>query len=240
MLEQVGRDYQAWRHSISQSDFARLVAGVTDFYKTIPTQLPRNLRDTLVMEQVVLGHGQDLSEQETRLNQLEAALSTYTVPGTMAAASPTLYDRLGARITALPENDDAYARTGRLPWARPRVTASLSACAISSRSRCPAERAAFAANTVGTELVLRTTHGTNNANLRHILHDRRCWQRSAGTGAPIPNGWMFGAGIYFANIASQVCPVLPRTCRQPPPHSLCCNDGRGQDVHRPSRYVCHP
>jgi hypothetical protein len=66
----------------------------------------------------------------------------------------------------------------------------------------PSERAAFTANTFGSNLVLPLTHGTNNANVRHILHGH-----GAGSGLRLPrtdtHGWILGPGIYFANVASK-------------------------------------
>jgi len=60
----------------------------------------------------------------------------------------------------------------------------------------------FDANTFGANRMLRLTHGTNNANVRHILHER-----GAGSGLRLPrsytDGWMFDPGIYFANVASK-------------------------------------
>ena len=42
-------------------------------------------------------------------------------------------------------------------------------------------RAAFTANTFGSNMVLRLTHGTNNANVRHILHEH-----GTGSGLRLP------------------------------------------------------
>ncbi len=64
-----------------------MVESVTSYYNTIPTQLPRNLRDQRVLEEVVTGFCQDFGEQETRLNQLEAALATYAARTTGGAGS---------------------------------------------------------------------------------------------------------------------------------------------------------
>jgi poly [ADP-ribose] polymerase len=142
-----------------------------------------------------------LSEQETRLNQLEAALATYTAQAPAGAHAPSPYDLLGARIDPLPEKDETYAkivdflgRTSRHGYGiRVRDVFTV---------EVPSERKAFEANTFGSHRVLRLTHGTNNANVRHILHEH-----GAGSGLRVPrsmtHGWMFGPGIYFANVASK-------------------------------------
>src|SRR5262249_44017065 len=77
--------------------------------------------------------------------------------------------------------------------------------------KIPSERAAFEANSAGTSLVLRLVHGTNNANVRHILHEK-----GQGSGLRLPramsHGWMFGPGIYVATVASksrQYCQSKP-------------------------------
>ena len=201
LLDQAADHYRGWQRSGVRADFATLVESVTAYYNTIPTQLPRNLRDAQVMEGVVRGFCRDFGEQETRLNQLEAALATYTPRAAAGTAAPSPYELLGARINLLPERDEEYARivdflgrTARHGYAI-RVR-DVFAIAV------PSERAAFDQSTFGRDMVLRLTHGTNNANVRHILHER-----GAGSGLRLPrsytNGWMFGPGIYFANIASK-------------------------------------
>lgn len=201
LLEQATRHHGTWQHSRSRADFATLVESVKAYYNAIPTQLPRNLRDAQVMEQVVMSFCQDLSEQETRLNQLEAALSTYTALASAGGGTPSPYELLGARISPLPQRDDEYARivdffghTARHGYGiRIRDVFTI---------EIPSERRVFEANSFGSHRVLRLTHGTNNANVRHILHEH-----GAGSGLRVPrsltNGWMFGPGIYFANIASK-------------------------------------
>ena len=201
LLDQAARQYQVWQQSRSRADFATLVESVKAYYNTIPTQLPRNLRDPQVMEKVVVSFCGDLSEQETRLNQLEAALATYTAQPSAGATVPDPYALLGAHISLLPEKDEAYAQIVQF--------LSRTSChGYTIRVRdifeieVPSERAAFTANTFGSHLVLRLTHGTNNANVRHILHEH-----GAGSGLRLPrtytHGWMFGPGIYFANVASK-------------------------------------
>ena len=201
LLEQTVRRYQLWKQTQSQADFSTVVTSVKDFYNAIPTQLPHNLRDSSVLENVVLRFCQDFAEQETRLNQLEAALATSSTATPSRTAMPTPYQLLGAGIVPLSQNDTAYekiadflAKTSRHGYAiRVRDIFEI---------EVPSERAAFKANTFGANQILRLTHGTNNANIRHILHER-----GNGSGLRVPrsytNGWMFGPGIYFANVASK-------------------------------------
>ncbi len=202
LLDQAIRRYQVWQQSRSQADFGALVDDVKAYYNAIPTQLPRNLRDAQVMQGVVTIFCQNFSEQETRLNQLEAALATYVAPaGPSASAAQDLYDRLGAQVGELPESDPEYGRIVDFLSRTSRHGYNIRVRDI-FEIRVPSERAAFEANTFGAHRVLRLTHGTNNANVRHILHEH-----GAGSGLRIPrsvtHGWMFGPGIYFANIASK-------------------------------------
>lgn len=201
LLDQAAGRYQGWQRSRSRADFAALVDGVTAYYNTIPTQLPRNLRDPQVLEDVVLRFCRDFGEQETRLNQLEAALATYTTRTPASAAAPSPYDLLGARISPLPAADQEYARIVDFLGQTSRHGYAMRVRDIFEIA-VPSERAAFDRNTFGTSMVLRLTHGTNSANVRHILHEH-----GAGSGLRLPrsytNGWMFGPGLYFANIASK-------------------------------------
>ncbi len=201
LLEQATGHYGLWQHSRSRTDFATLVESVKAYYNTIPTQLPRNLRDPQVMEQVVVSFCQDLSEQETRLNQLEAALATYTAQSPASGQAPSPYDLLGARIEPVAEKDEAYAKIVDFLGRTSRHGYGIRVRDVFA-AEVPSERKAFEANAFGSHRVLRLTHGTNNANVRHILREH-----GAGSGLRVPrsmtHGWMFGPGIYFANVGSK-------------------------------------
>ncbi len=201
LLDQATQRYGTWQYSQSHADFANLVESVKAYYNAIPTQLPRNLRDAAVMQQVVLSFCQDLGEQETRLDQLEAALATYARPAPSGGTASSLYDLLGAQISPVAEKDAEYARIVDFLQRTSRHGYGIRVRDVFA-IEIPSERAAYASNTFGSHRVLRLTHGTNSANVRHILHEH-----GAGSGLRVPrsmtNGWMFGPGIYFANVASK-------------------------------------
>ncbi|HWE62891.1 MAG TPA: WGR domain-containing protein, partial [Chloroflexota bacterium] len=201
LIDQTAQRFQRWQHGRAAVDFAAVVDSVKDYYNTIPTQLPQKLRDPGVLEAVVMHFCQDFAEQETRLDQLEAALATAAATTPSGSAAPDPYQLLGARINLLPQRDETYARIIDFLSTTSRHGYSIGVREI-FEIEVPSERKAYEANTFGANLVLRLTHGTNNANVRHILHER-----GTGSGLRLPrsltNGWMFGPGIYFANMASK-------------------------------------
>jgi hypothetical protein len=158
---------------------------VQRYYNTIPTVMDRRPD----IDQLVRDF--DEQEQEDRLNQLEAALSTYQA--TQAAPTGTSqYDLLGASLKWLDWRNDVaaqhIARTFESSSSGARVTGIYEV-------EIPHERKAFDKETFGDHNHALLWHGTKAQNVRHILK----------TGFKIPdffsNGWMFGPGIYLADEA---------------------------------------
>lgn len=197
LLSQAQGLYQTVSTTKDSSTKKQLTDVVMQYYNAIPTQLGRNLRDTdIVVEQFV----QQFDEQETRLDQLQAALATITRTPSAAPTNDN-YDRLGAVIDLLPQTDPDYDKI--MHWFR---DGSKHGYNINIQGiykvTIPSERAAYEESPYGHSLVMRLTHGTRNGNVRHILHEK-----GRGSGLRIPtyhvNGGMFGSGIYFADTPSK-------------------------------------
>lgn len=169
--------------SQKKGDRGRLSLLVQDYYNTIPTQLPRRIDPDKLVDTFVI------ADQENRLNQLEAALSTYTV----TQAGGTQLSALGAEIKAVPESHNAYDRIHQMlsKTLRPNGVRVKDIFAV----RIPQERTAYDAETFGAHHVLDLFHGTNNPNVRHILKSGLIIPRYAA------NGSRFGRGIYFSDAA---------------------------------------
>jgi predicted DNA-binding WGR domain protein len=187
-------EYGSWKAGGSLS---HVIDAVTDYYNVIPTRLPRKLSDQSVIVQVVEDLCQNPQDQATRLDQLEAALGTIQATGAHTSA----YSRLGAHIALLDGQDpDRQAVVdfiaSRNPHGYTVTVRDVFAVTV------PSERAAYDASDFGKHLELRLTHGTANANVRHILHEK-----GPGSGLRLPkypsSGWFLGSGIYFADRASK-------------------------------------
>jgi hypothetical protein len=175
------------------------------FYTVIPTKLPRLITPGQLVsefiaditgqrEVIVNGQAQKQagSELADRLDQLEAALSMYTVQN---ANTGSQYDALGATITLLDPQEARYAAlkqqfTTTNAWynARLRKMELLDIFEVC----IPGERARYEACKRGGSNIKLRWHGTSTKNVRHILK----------SGLRIPgaytNGWAFGPGVYLA------------------------------------------
>jgi poly [ADP-ribose] polymerase len=182
-IEKGRRLLQEIQESTKLGSKGSLLELVKEYYNTIPTQLPRKIE----FQDIIAAICKNLSEQEDRLNQMEAALSTYVAPG----SSTTQYAALGAQITALAQTEQAYgqivdfiAKTARRAYNR------ISGIFL---VEIPGERQRFAVSPYGKTNVVELFHGTPTRNIRHILK----------SGLIIPgipaNGARFGKGIYFAD-----------------------------------------
>ncbi len=160
---------------------------VEDFYNTIPTKLPARIDH----DQIVTAFLMHMTEQEDRLNQLEAGLAV-----SRAQTTNTNLTQLaalgGVDLAPLEETDKTYGdiadyitRTTNHPY---RIQEMFAV-------HIPGERSAFAAETRGKHNVVSLFHGTRSWNVRHILR----------SGLIIPevaaNGSRMGRGIYFADRA---------------------------------------
>lgn len=161
------------------------IAAVQAYYQVIPTKLPARLRDADVQRQLVSNFS--LAEQETRLNQLEAALATYVAGGNASAN----YVALGAEIREIPPTHPAYKEiVGRIRATIPR-TPITGVFAV----KIPNERAAYEAEDFGDQNISAMYHGTNSPNVRHIL--KSCLRVPKYKGH-VSNGSRLGFGIYLS------------------------------------------
>jgi poly [ADP-ribose] polymerase len=177
--------YYAW--SATNSTLNELVDVVETFYNTIPTRLPRKIE----RREVTTDFCSSLSEQEDRLDQLEAAIATNKV-----------VTRGGSQVQAI----GADIKRVTDPAIYDQIKKLVTSTAVHGYSirildiyevEIPAERSAYTANKIGVSNKQMLFHGTRNANVLHILR----------SGLIIPsmasNGRMLGNGIYFANKASK-------------------------------------
>jgi len=174
-----------------RTTFVTKLAAIEAYYKIIPTKLPARLRDDAVQKQMVAEF--NLGEQETRLDQLEAALATLTVSGAVPSAN---YVALGAEIREIPASHPAYLEIAG------RIKRSMPGARISGvfAVKIPAERAAYEAEQFGASNVAALYHGTGSANVRHILKSCLRVPRFRGH---VANGSRLGYGIYFSDKASR-------------------------------------
>lgn len=151
---------------------------VERYYNTIPTKLPRKID----VHEVV--HEFDPSEQENRLNQLEAAISSNVQVDTSAPFALSEVD------------DEEKSRIVKLVVGTARHR-DIDASEIKDvlAVKIHAERAAYEACEVKNPTLL--FHGTAAGNIAHILR----------SGLIVPryhaNGRAFGDGIYFANVSTK-------------------------------------
>jgi predicted DNA-binding WGR domain protein len=167
-----------------------LAATIQAYYNAIPTKLPARVD----REQVVLDFCKQLSEQEDRLLQLEAAIATMKVQRQHPGFSH--YQSLGAEIKPLPPDGDlhktlaGYIENSQVHGYKIRVRDVFDVC-------IPAERKAYEENKRGISRRDLLFHGSRNQNIRHILR-----QGLICPGTP-SNGRMLGNGIYLANKSSK-------------------------------------
>lgn len=165
---------------------------VQEYYRSIPTKLPHKID----ADRVVANFCASFHEQETRLDQLEAGLAIH-----QAQASGAGYLlSLGAELEWL----DPLSQEASL--VRQSITNTISTHHNQYRGLAvldvykvvvPHERSRFESSRYGKSNVKLLFHGTRGSNVRHIL---KTGFRKPTT---LANGWMFGPGIYFADMASK-------------------------------------
>lgn len=163
---------------------------VQEYYNTIPTKLPAKINAQTIVTDFLTAD--NLSEQEDRLRQLEAALASMTVTkagGTQAAS-------LGCDLFEVQASSAEYKSIAAL------IEQAKSASSYGSRTlrvqgiysvKSPQERAAYLADQRGKSNRQLLFHGTPNKNVRHILRSGLIIPRHAS------NGRTWGDGIYFAD-----------------------------------------
>lgn len=183
-----GRDYIAQLADPRGIKDLRYASGlIRNFFNTIPTQLPHKI-DSYEWENICREFMSDLNKQETRLDQLEAALATFTAQST--GNTSQLASLGGVSIAPMDQMKNSYKQIVdyilRTAGGRVKVAEVYSVT-------IPTERQAWDNDTVGKDNVMSLFHGTRTHNVRHILR----------TGLIIPqvaaNGSRLGRGIYFAD-----------------------------------------
>lgn len=167
-----------------------LAATVQSYYNAIPTKLPARVN----REEVVLQFCKDLSEQENRLLQLEAAIATMKVQRRHPGVSP--YDALGAEIRLVSPEDKTHKQV-REYIQRTQVHNYKLKVRDVFDVRIPGERQAYEENRAGASWRALLFHGTRNQYVRHILRQGLICPKTPS------NGRMLGNGIYLANRASK-------------------------------------
>jgi poly [ADP-ribose] polymerase len=167
-----------------------LASTVQAYYNAIPTRLPARVN----REEVVMQFCKELSEQENRLLQLEAAIATMKVQRQHPGFSP--YDALGAEIRLVAPEDDTHKRI-REYIQRTQVHSYKVRVRDVFDVHIPAERKVYEANRVGASRRELLFHGTRNQYVRHILRQGLICPKTPS------NGRMLGNGIYLANRASK-------------------------------------
>ena len=167
------------RHYMPPDDIVGLVE---EYYRTIPTQLPNKID----VVDVVHGLFDDFNEQETRLDQLEAAVANMQPSTTGSPFNPFGQTKL----EFLPSNSVAYRQINDYvrQSSQHRILDIL-------QVEIPHERTAFDGSNIGKSNVSSMFHGTRNPNGVHILRKGLIIPQVAA------NGSRFGRGIYFADQA---------------------------------------
>jgi predicted DNA-binding WGR domain protein len=169
----------------SASNFDEQLGAVEDYFRIIPTEMPRRIDPSALVQTF------NMQTQEDRLKQLEAAISTMVVPGGDTIGRQ--YLALGADIKPIDPDTDRYNTI------RHKVLESLPKAKIASMFQIaiPQEREAFDACAYGKKNVQVLFHGTRAHFVRHILK----------SGLVLPkfhtNGGRLGRGIYFADRAER-------------------------------------
>lgn len=146
---------------------------VQEFFNIIPTRLPMRYD----VDEVVREFAGNLREQEERLDQLEAALAP------VESVDPC--EVLGAQVSD--DDDGTFGDVAGMIEATGGSVDQIFSVLI------PGEREAY--SDVGNPRPL--FHGSKNRNYRHILKSGLILPRTKD------NGWMFGPGIYFADMAQK-------------------------------------
>lgn len=160
------------------------------YFSTIPTQLPRKIDADLLL----LNFKNDIQNHLDALDQMEAALATTTTPAPVpGGVNQSILDVLGARLEYVASNDSDHKRLcDKISHTHGRHMFRMEVRDI-FRVVIPNERKCYETSGRGKNNRQELYHGTRSPNVRHILR----------SGLTVPrvytNGWMFGAGIYFAD-----------------------------------------
>lgn len=175
-LRILAQELPRWRNTPS---FIR--RAVAEYYNLIPTKLPRRIDPAQVVADFITPSG--FAEQETRLDQLEAAIASYAV----TVQGGTQQSALGAIIRKLPALSQESISVCKFCYVAGYTIKEVFAVEI------PSERARFKARTIATGPTTLLFHGTRNQYVRHILRE------GLKVPAHSPNGRSLGNGVYFGN-----------------------------------------
>ena len=161
---------------------------VEDYYRLIPTQLPRRIDKADIVAD--FRKAASLDEQEVRLQQLEGAIASIVAADNDGIGGVSVDTLLGATIRALDKGSQEYrSLEGLVKGGAGNIVHDLAIYSV----LIPAERAAFKARKVAPGTTQLLFHGTRNQYVRHILRKGLIVPPHA------PNGRALGNGIYFAN-----------------------------------------
>jgi len=164
---------------VEATDYGLLDA-VEEYYCTIPTKLPSRINPVQVARELI----SDMHEQEERLDQLDAAITTREKDIVRTVTTSSALDILGADVRRVPSGSHDYEMLAIMVRRRPSRIYEIN---------IPGERSIYQQRGIPLGNYKQLIHGTRGGNVRHILP----------TGLIIPshaaNGSLYGRGIYFAD-----------------------------------------
>ncbi|HST03672.1 MAG TPA: WGR domain-containing protein [Chloroflexia bacterium] len=210
-----------------EQNLESLSATIQAYYNSIPTRLPARID----REEVVKRFCNEFSEQEERLNQLEAAIST--LKEKRLHPNHTRYQMLGARLAVLSAEDEV--RVSLLDYIK-RTQAHGYEIKVRDvfEVEIPAERSAYEANKRGTSHRELLFHGTHTRNVRHILRSGLICPKAPS------NGRMLGNGIYLANKSTKSTNYCSSSKRDVPKMLLVVEAALGKRYEAPTAQVKEP
>jgi poly [ADP-ribose] polymerase len=210
-----------------EQNHAALSVTIQAYYNSIPTRLPARID----REEVIKRYCNEFAEQEERLNQLEAAIST--IKEQRLHPNYTRYQMLGARLNVLSAEDEV--RTSLLEYIK-RTQAHGYEVKVREvfEVEIPAERKAYEANKRGTSHRELLFHGTHTRNVRHILRSGLICPKAPS------NGRMLGNGIYLANRSTKSTNYCSSSKKDVPKMLLIVEAALGKRYEAPTAQVKEP
>ncbi len=210
-----------------EQNHAALSATIQAYYNSIPTRLPARID----REEVVKRYCNEFAEQEERLNQLEAAIST--IKEQRLHPNYTRYQMLGARLNVLSAEDEV--RASLLEYIK-RTQAHGYEIKVREvfEVEIPAERRAYEVNKRGTSHRELLFHGTHTRNVRHILRSGLICPKAPS------NGRMLGNGIYLANRSTKSTNYCSSSKKDVPKMLLIVEAALGKRYEAPTAQVKEP
>jgi poly [ADP-ribose] polymerase len=210
-----------------EQNHASLLATIQAYYNSIPTRLPARID----REEVVKRYCNEFAEQEERLNQLEAAIST--IKEQRLHPNYTRYQMLGAHLSVLDAGNEVH--TSLLEYIK-RTQAHGYEVKVRDvfEVEIPVERQAYEANKRGTSHRELLFHGTHTRNVRHILRSGLICPKAHS------NGRMLGNGIYLANRSTKSTNYCSSSKPEVPKMLLIVEAALGKRYEAPTAQVKEP